>query len=133
MAIMIFLLTTCVGQPIILYIAAMGNIDTTGWSGACWWCNWVSSFLKIKWAALLPTTLFVLQSSQQLIPFQCFAFNSAWHLWSKFTQQVPWCTTFTKSLPPTEYGYATQLVSSGSHDCYRKLCSILAIWNDVEY
>lgn len=67
------LLTTSVGQPIVLYIASLGNIPETmieaaEIDGAS---NW-QVFTKIKWPALLPTTLYVLIIST-INSFQCFS------------------------------------------------------------
>ena len=60
MAIIIILLTTAVGQPIILYIAAMGNIDKSLVEAAeVDGANKFQVFWKIKWPSLLPTTLYI--------------------------------------------------------------------------
>lgn len=72
-AILIILLTTSVGQPIILYIAAMGNIDkslveASRVDGA----TEFQVFWKIKWPSLLPTTLYIVVITT-INSFQCFA------------------------------------------------------------
>lgn len=72
-AIIIILLTTSVGQPIILYIAALGNIPTSyveaaEVDGANRW----QVFTKIKWPSLMPTTLYVVVIST-INSFQCFS------------------------------------------------------------
>ncbi|MEG0214883.1 MAG: sugar ABC transporter permease, partial [Hungatella sp.] len=59
-AILLILLTTSVGQPIILYIASLGNvpkdyIEAAEVDGA----NKLQVFWKIKWPTLLPTTLYI--------------------------------------------------------------------------
>ena len=60
MAIIIILLTTSVGQPIILYIAAMGNIDNSLVEAArVDGATEFQVFWKIKWPSLLPTTLYI--------------------------------------------------------------------------
>ena len=53
MAIIIIFLTTSVGQPIILYIAAMGNIDNSLVEAARGWCDRISSFLEDQMAKLI--------------------------------------------------------------------------------
>lgn len=67
------LLTTSVGQPIVLYTASLGNIPTSmieaaEIDGAS---NW-QVFRYIKWPALLPTTLYILIIST-INSFQCFS------------------------------------------------------------
>ena len=67
------LLTTSVGQPIVLYVASLGNIPTSmieaaEIDGAS---NW-QVFSLIKWPALLPTTLYILIIST-INSFQCFS------------------------------------------------------------
>ena len=84
MAIMIILLTTSVGQPIILYIAAMGNIDNSLVEAArVDGATEFQVFWKIKWPSLLPTTLLYRNHyNNQLIPV--FRFDSAFDFrWSK--------------------------------------------------
>lgn len=59
-AIIIILITTSVGQPIILYIAALGNLDpaqieAAQVDGANSW----QVFRHVKWPGILPTTLYV--------------------------------------------------------------------------
>lgn len=73
LAIIIILLTTAVGQPIILYIAAMGNIDKSLVEAAeVDGGNDFQIFWKIKWPSLLPTTLYVAVITT-INSFQCFA------------------------------------------------------------
>ncbi len=73
MAIMIILLTTSVGQPIILYIAAMGNIDNSLVEAArVDGATELQVFWKIKWPSLLPTTLYIAIITT-INSFQCFA------------------------------------------------------------
>ena len=73
MAIIIILLTTSVGQPIILYIAAMGNIDNSLVEAArVDGATELQVFWKIKWPSLLPTTLYIAIITT-INSFQCFA------------------------------------------------------------
>lgn len=72
-AIMVILLTTSVGQPIILYIAAMGNIDKSLMEAArVDGANEYHVFWKIKWPSLLPTTLYIIVITT-INSFQIFA------------------------------------------------------------
>ena len=59
--IILILLTTSVGQPIVLYVSALGNVDQSIVEAAevdgatdfqCFW--------RIKWPAIMPTTLYIL-------------------------------------------------------------------------
>lgn len=71
--IILILLTTSVGQPIVLYISALNNVDHSLVEAAevdgatkfqCFW--------KIKWAQTMPTTLYILVITT-INSFQCFA------------------------------------------------------------
>lgn len=73
MAIIVILLTTAVGQPIILYIASMGNIDKSLVEAAeVDGANKFQVFWKIKWPSLLPTTLYIVVITT-INSFQCFS------------------------------------------------------------
>ena len=71
--IILILLTTSVGQPIVLCISALNNVDHSLVEAAevdgatkfqCFW--------KIKWAQMMPTTLYILVITT-INSFQCFA------------------------------------------------------------
>ncbi len=71
--IILILLTTSVGQPIVLYVSALNNVDQTLVEAAevdgatrfqCFW--------KIKWPQIKPTTLYILVITT-INSFQCFA------------------------------------------------------------
>lgn len=71
--IILILLTTSVGQPIVLYISALNNVDQSLVEAAevdgatkfqCFW--------KIKWSQIMPTTLYILVITT-INSFQCFA------------------------------------------------------------
>ena len=71
--IIIILFTTSVGQPIVLYVSALGNVDhslveAAEVDGAT--RNQV--FWKVKWAQIMPTTLYILIITT-INSFQCFA------------------------------------------------------------
>ncbi len=71
--IILILFTTSIGQPIVLYVSALGNVDTSlveaaevdgATSFQCFW--------KIKWPNIMPTTLYILVITT-INSFQCFA------------------------------------------------------------
>lgn len=71
--IILILFTTSVGQPIVLYISALGNVDpslveASKVDGA----NNFQLFWKIKWPQIMPTTLYILIITT-INSFQCFA------------------------------------------------------------
>lgn len=106
-AIIIILLTTSVGQPIILYIASMGNIDKGQMEAArVDGASEAQVFWKIKWPALLPTTLYIVVITT-INSFQCFA------LIQLLTSGGPNYSTSTlmyylyeKAFKLSQYGYA---------------------------
>lgn len=71
--IILILFTTSIGQPIVLYIAALGNVDPSlidaaqvdGASNA-------QVFWHIKWPQIMPTTLYILVITT-INTFQCYA------------------------------------------------------------
>ena len=71
--IILILLTTSVGQPIVLYVSALDNVDkslveASEVDGA----TPFQSFWKIKWPQMMPTTLYILIITT-INSFQCFA------------------------------------------------------------
>ena len=71
--IILILLTTSVGQPIVLYVSALNNVDQSLVEAAevdgatrnqCFW--------RIKWPQIMPTTLYILVITT-INSFQCFA------------------------------------------------------------
>ena len=109
-AIIVILLTTSVGQPIILYIAALGNVDTSLMEAArVDGANEFQVFWKIKWPGLLPTTLYIVVITT-INSFQCFA------LIQLLTSGGPNYATSTimyylyeKAFKLSEYGYANTM------------------------
>lgn len=72
-AIILVLFTTSVGQPIILYIAALGNVDKSHVEAAeIDGANGWQVFWNVKWPAILPTTLYVVVITT-INSFQCFS------------------------------------------------------------
>lgn len=71
--IILILLTTSVGQPIVLYISALGNVDTSLIEAAkVDGATELQVFWKIKWPQIMPTTLYILVITT-INSFQCFA------------------------------------------------------------
>lgn len=109
-AIIIILLTTSVGQPIILYVAALGNIpqsyiEAAEVDGGNKW----QIFTKIKWPSLMPTTLYVVVITT-INSFQCFS------LIQLLTSGGPNYSTSTimylvyeKAFKLTQFGYANAM------------------------
>lgn len=109
-AILLVLFTTSVGQPIILYIAALGNIDesyieASQIDGANSW----QIFRHIKWPSMMPTTLYVVVITT-INSFQCFS------LIQLLTSGGPNYNTSTvmylvyeKAFKLTQFGYANAM------------------------
>ena len=71
--IILILFTTSVGQPIVLYVSALGNVDTTLIEAAqVDGATDMQVFWKVKWPQIMPTTLYVLVVTT-INSFQCFA------------------------------------------------------------
>ncbi len=71
--IILILFTTSIGQPIVLYVAALGNVDNSIIEAAeVDGATRLQVFWKIKWPSIMPTTLYVLVITT-INSFQCFA------------------------------------------------------------
>ena len=71
--IILILFTTSIGQPIVLYVAALGNVDTSMIEAAeVDGATELQVFWKIKWPQIMPTTLYILVITT-INSFQCFA------------------------------------------------------------
>ena len=71
--IILILLTTSVGQPIVLYVSALGNVDQSLIEAAQVDGSTRSQvFWKIKWPQIMPTTLYILIITT-INSFQCLA------------------------------------------------------------
>ena len=71
--IILILFTTSIGQPIVLYVAALGNVDQSLIEAAqVDGATKLQIFWKIKWPQIMPTTLYVLVITT-INSFQCFA------------------------------------------------------------
>lgn len=109
-AIILILLTTSVGQPIILYVSALGNIpqsyvEAAEVDGANRW----QVLKNIKWPCLMPTTLYIVVITT-INSFQCFS------LIQLLTSGGPNYSTSTimylvyeKAFKLTQFGYANAM------------------------
>ena len=71
--VILILLTTSVGQPIVLYVSALGNVDQSLVEAAqVDGATALQVFWKIKWPQIMPTTLYILVITT-INSFQCFA------------------------------------------------------------
>ena len=71
--IILILLTTSVGQPIVLYVSALDNVDKSLVEAAeVDGATSMQAFWKIKWPQMMPTTLYILVITT-INSFQCFA------------------------------------------------------------
>lgn len=71
--IILILFTTSIGQPIVLYISALGNVDQSLVEAAqVDGANDMQVFWKIKWPQIMPTTLYILVITT-INSFQCYA------------------------------------------------------------
>ena len=71
--IILILFTTSIGQPIVLYVAALGNVDKSLIEAAqVDGATNLQVFWQIKWPEIMPTTLYVLVITT-INSFQCFA------------------------------------------------------------
>ena len=71
--IILILLTTSVGQPIVLYVSALSNVDQSLVEAAkVDGATDFQVFWKIKWPQMMPTTLYILVITT-INSFQCFA------------------------------------------------------------
>ena len=71
--IILILFTTSVGQPIVLYVSALGNVDQSLVEAAeVDGATRTQVFWRIKWPQIMPTTLYILIITT-INSFQCFA------------------------------------------------------------
>ena len=71
--IILILLTTSVGQPIVLYVSALSNVDNSLVEAAeVDGATNTQVFWRIKWPQIMPTTLYILVITT-INSFQCFA------------------------------------------------------------
>ena len=108
--IILILFTTSVGQPIVLYVAALGNVDQSLVEAAeVDGATKFQVFWKIKWPSIMPTTLYVLVITT-INTFQCFS------LVQLLTSGGPQHSTdtvmyylYTNAFSLYKYGYANSM------------------------
>ena len=105
--VLLILFTTSIGQPIVLYVAALGNVDKSLIEAAeVDGATRLQTFWRIKWPSIMPTTLYVVIITT-INSFQCFA------LIQLLTSGGPQHSTdtmmfylYTKAFTLYRYGYA---------------------------
>lgn len=71
--IILILFTTSIGQPIVLYVAALGNVNNSLVEAAeIDGASKTQTFWRIKWPSIMPTTLYILVITT-INSFQCYA------------------------------------------------------------
>ena len=108
--IILILFTTSIGQPIVLYVAALGNVDKSLIEAAqVDGATKLQIFWKVKWPQIMPTTLYVLVITT-INSFQCFA------LIQLLTRGSPFNTTntlmyyiFDMAYNYQDFGYANAM------------------------
>ena len=108
--IILILFTTSVGQPIVLYVAALGNVDQSLVEAAeVDGATKLQTFWRIKWPSIMPTTLYVLVITT-INTFQCFS------LVQLLTSGAPQHSTdtvmyylYTNAFSLYKYGYANSM------------------------
>ena len=108
--IILILFTTSVGQPIALYVAALGNVDQSLVEAAeVDGATKLQTFWRIKWPSIMPTTLYVLVITT-INTFQCFS------LVQLLTSGGPQHSTdtvmyylYTNAFSLYKYGYANSM------------------------
>ena len=99
--IILILFTTSVGQPIVLYVAALGNVDQSLVEAAeVDGATKLQTFWRIKWPSIMPTTLYVLVITT-INTFQCFS------LVQLLTSGGPQHSTDTVMYYPVSYTHLT--------------------------
>ena len=108
--IILIMFTTSVGQPIVLYVAALGNVDQSLVEAAqVDGATDLQVFWKIKWPQVMPTTLYIVVITT-INTFQCFS------LIQLLTSGGPEGTTntvmyylYTNAFQLYKYGYANSM------------------------
>ena len=110
--IILILFTTSVGQPIVLYVSALGNVDQTLIEAAeVDGATEFQVFWKVKWAQMLPTTLYILVITT-INSFQCFALIQLLTKGGAGTNTVMYhiyWTAFKLTEQPGHFGYANAM------------------------
>ena len=78
--IIVILLTTSVGQPIVLYVSALDNVDKSLVEAAeVDGATPVQAFWRVKWPQMMPTTLYILViTTINSFQFRCYKMCRGW-------------------------------------------------------
>jgi len=110
--IILILFTTSVGQPIVLYVSALGNVDQSLVEAAkVDGATDIQVFWKIKWAQMMPTTLYILVITT-INSFQCFALIQLLTMGGSGTNTVMYYiyyTAFKLTEQAGHFGYANAM------------------------
>ena len=110
--IILILFTTSVGQPIVLYVSALGNVDQTLVEAAqVDGATDLQVFWQIKWPQIMPTTLYILVITT-INSFQCFALIQLLTQGGSGTQTVMYYiyyTAFKLTTQAGHFGYANAM------------------------
>lgn len=110
--IILILFTTSVGQPIVLYVSALGNVDASLVEAAqVDGATDLQAFWKIKWPQIMPTTLYILVITT-INSFQCFALIQLLTQGGSGTQTVMYYiyyTAFKLTEQSGHFGYANAM------------------------
>ncbi len=110
--IILILFTTSVGQPIVLYVSALGNVDQSLVEAAqVDGATDLQVFWKIKWPQMMPTTLYILVITT-INSFQCFALIQLLTQGGSGTQTVMfyiYWTAFKLTEQVGHFGYANAM------------------------
>ena len=110
--IILILFTTSVGQPIVLYVSALGNVDKTLIEAAeVDGATDFHVFWHVKWPQIMPTTLYILVITT-INSFQCFALIQLLTSGGSGTNTVMYdiyYTAFKLVDQPGHFGYANAM------------------------
>ncbi len=110
--IILILFTTSVGQPIVLYVSALGNVDQSLVEAAqVDGATNFQVFWKIKWPQMMPTTLYILVITT-INSFQCFALIQLLTMGGSDTNTVMYYiyyTAFKMTEQAGHFGYANAM------------------------
>ncbi len=110
--IILIMFTTYVGQPIVLYVSALGNVDQSLVEAAqVDGATNFQVFWHIKWPQMMPTTLYIMVITT-INTFQCFALIQLLTSGGSGTNTVMYYiyqTAFKLTTQPGHFGYANAM------------------------
>ncbi len=106
--IILILLTTSVGQPIVLYVSALDNVDKSLVEAAeVDGATPIQVFWRVKWPQMMPTTLYILIITT-INSFQCFALIQLLTQGGVGTQTIMYYIYYT-AFKLYDYGYGNAM------------------------